>query len=162
MENAQGPLRNYVSRFAGDFSWHRGELVELFWLLRIANLSITPPPSLVTIKIRIQTRSKPEYQIYSSSMSTSKIAPQQYKQPSRKGKKAWRKNVDITEVQRGLELLREELIQGCVFNDLVYKGNARLIRAVAPSQKRHQMNYSHLTLPVQTPSRKPTPSPTSP
>jgi Nop53 (60S ribosomal biogenesis) len=39
-------------------------------------------------------------------------APQQHKQPSRKGKKAWRKNVDITAVQDGLETLREEIIQG--------------------------------------------------
>jgi nucleolar protein 53 len=45
-------------------------------------------------------------------MAVSTAAPQQYKQPSRKGKKAWRKNVDITEVQSGLELLREEIIQG--------------------------------------------------
>ncbi|KAK5224954.1 hypothetical protein LTR47_001438 [Exophiala xenobiotica] len=39
-------------------------------------------------------------------------APQQHKQPSRKGKKAWRKNVDITEVHQGLESLREEIAQG--------------------------------------------------
>jgi len=39
-------------------------------------------------------------------------APQQHKQPSRKGKKAWRKNVDITEVQTGLENLREEVTSG--------------------------------------------------
>ena len=39
-------------------------------------------------------------------------APQQHKQPSRKGKKAWRKNVDITEIQTGLETLREDIIQG--------------------------------------------------
>jgi len=45
-------------------------------------------------------------------MSISKAAPQQFKQPSRKGKKAWRKNVDITDVQSGLERLREEIIQG--------------------------------------------------
>ncbi|KAF2838968.1 P60-like protein, partial [Patellaria atrata CBS 101060] len=41
-------------------------------------------------------------------------APQQYKQPSRKGKKAWRKNVDISEVQEGLENVREEIIIGGV------------------------------------------------
>ena len=41
-------------------------------------------------------------------------APQQYKQPSRKGKKAWRKNVDISEVQQGLDDLREDVIQGYV------------------------------------------------
>jgi nucleolar protein 53 len=39
-------------------------------------------------------------------------APNQYSQPSRKGKKAWRKNVDVTEVQKGLEELNEELIRG--------------------------------------------------
>lgn len=45
-------------------------------------------------------------------MSSALGAPQQHKQPSRKGKKAWRKNVDVTEVQQGLESLREEIIQG--------------------------------------------------
>jgi len=41
-------------------------------------------------------------------------APQQYKQPSRKGKKAWRKNVDISEVQQGLEELNDQIIKGYV------------------------------------------------
>jgi len=45
-------------------------------------------------------------------MATVVNAPGQFKQPSRKGKKAWRKNVDITEVQEGLENLREEVIKG--------------------------------------------------
>lgn len=45
-------------------------------------------------------------------MASSIGAPQQHKQPSRKGKKAWRKNVDITAVDSGLESLREEIIQG--------------------------------------------------
>jgi len=39
-------------------------------------------------------------------------APQQHKQPSRKGKKAWRKNVDVTEIQEGLEVVREEVVAG--------------------------------------------------
>lgn len=39
-------------------------------------------------------------------------APKQFNQPSRKGKKAWRKNVDVTEVQEGLEELNKEIIQG--------------------------------------------------
>ncbi|KAL2002941.1 hypothetical protein VTN02DRAFT_5474 [Thermoascus thermophilus] len=47
-------------------------------------------------------------------MSAAVEAPHQYKQPSRKGKKAWRKNVDITEVQEGLRLLREEETKGGV------------------------------------------------
>lgn len=36
--------------------------------------------------------------------------PAQYKQPSRKGKKAWRKNVDVTEIEKGLEELNDEII----------------------------------------------------
>ncbi|KAI5847265.1 ribosome biogenesis protein Nop53/GLTSCR2 [Morchella snyderi] len=36
------------------------------------------------------------------------------KQPSRKGKKAWRKNVDISEINVGLDQLRDEIIQGGV------------------------------------------------
>ncbi|KAF1990766.1 P60-like protein [Aulographum hederae CBS 113979] len=47
-------------------------------------------------------------------MSSSVLPPQQHKQPSRKGKKAWRKNVDISEVQEGLEELVEQEIQGGV------------------------------------------------
>ncbi|KAK4189267.1 ribosome biogenesis protein Nop53/GLTSCR2 [Podospora australis] len=41
-------------------------------------------------------------------------APSQYKQPSRKGKKAWRKNVDVTEIQQGLEELNTQIIKGGV------------------------------------------------
>lgn len=39
-------------------------------------------------------------------------APQQYNQPSRKGKKAWRKHIDLTEIHEGLERAREEAIRG--------------------------------------------------
>lgn len=41
-------------------------------------------------------------------------APQQHKQPSRKGKKAWRKNVDVSEIQDGLEIVRDEETKGFV------------------------------------------------
>ncbi|KAF2787605.1 P60-like protein [Melanomma pulvis-pyrius CBS 109.77] len=47
-------------------------------------------------------------------MATTEAAPAQYKQPSRKGKKAWRKNVDVTQVQDGLEEVRDQIIQGGV------------------------------------------------
>ena len=47
-------------------------------------------------------------------MGPSQEAPQQHKQPSRKGKKAWRKNVNVTDVQVGLEEAREEVIKGLV------------------------------------------------
>lgn len=45
-------------------------------------------------------------------LSGSSEAPHQYGQPSRKGKKAWRKNVDVSEVEKGLEARNEEIIQG--------------------------------------------------
>jgi nucleolar protein 53 len=48
----------------------------------------------------------------------STIAPQQHKQPSRKGKKAWRKNVDVTEIQEGLDEVRDELIKGYGFREV--------------------------------------------
>ncbi|TKA79333.1 hypothetical protein B0A55_03458 [Friedmanniomyces simplex] len=38
-------------------------------------------------------------------------APATHKQPSRKGKKAWRKNVDISAVQTGLEDVRDEIVK---------------------------------------------------
>ncbi|KAM0300487.1 hypothetical protein HYE67_010314 [Fusarium culmorum] len=44
-------------------------------------------------------------------------APKQHNQPSRKGKKAWRKNVDVTDVQEGLEELNKEIIQGGVVKE---------------------------------------------
>ncbi|KAF2873428.1 ribosome biogenesis protein Nop53/GLTSCR2 [Massariosphaeria phaeospora] len=47
-------------------------------------------------------------------MVTLETAPAQYKQPSRKGKKAWRKHVDVTQVQEGLEEVRDQIIQGGV------------------------------------------------
>lgn len=51
--------------------------------------------------------------IHAITMSSTAKAPSQFKQPSRKGKKAWRKNVDTTEIVTGLENLREEEIRGC-------------------------------------------------
>lgn len=44
--------------------------------------------------------------------TVSPAAPQQRNQPSRKGKKAWRKNVDVSQVEAGLELVRDEVITG--------------------------------------------------
>ncbi|KAM4055679.1 nop53 (60S ribosomal biogenesis) domain-containing protein [Hirsutella rhossiliensis] len=44
-------------------------------------------------------------------------APEQHSQPSRKGKKAWRKNVDVTEVEKGLQDLNEEIIRGGVIKE---------------------------------------------
>jgi nucleolar protein 53 len=44
----------------------------------------------------------------------SDAAPAQYKQKSRKGKKAWRKNVDVTQVASGLDEVRDQIIAGQV------------------------------------------------
>ncbi|KAK5998112.1 Ribosome biogenesis protein NOP53 [Cladobotryum mycophilum] len=52
-----------------------------------------------------------------SSTAGSGEAPKQYNQPSRKGKKAWRKNVDVTEVETGLQELNEEIIRGGVIRE---------------------------------------------
>ncbi|KAH8895733.1 P60-like protein [Thozetella sp. PMI_491] len=40
--------------------------------------------------------------------------PKQYKQPSRKGKGAWRRNIDLTEIVDGLEELNKQVIAGGV------------------------------------------------
>lgn len=45
-------------------------------------------------------------------------APAQYKQSSRKGKKAWRKNVDVTQISSGLDEVRDQIIQGYVHTSL--------------------------------------------
>ena len=55
-------------------------------------------------------------------MGPSQEAPQQHKQPSRKGKKAWRKNVNVTDVEAGLEEAREEVIKGFVASFKGFKG----------------------------------------
>ncbi|KAJ4857504.1 nop53 (60S ribosomal biogenesis) domain-containing protein [Trichoderma breve] len=44
-------------------------------------------------------------------------APKQFSQPSRKGKKAWRKNVDVTEVEEGLREVNDEIIRGGVIRE---------------------------------------------
>jgi nucleolar protein 53 len=50
---------------------------------------------------------------------TEVAAPAQYRQPSRKGKKAWRKNVDVTQINDGLKEVREQIIQGHVSYSLL-------------------------------------------
>ena len=47
-------------------------------------------------------------------MAEATTEPASYGQPSRKGKKAWRKNVDLSDVHQGLEQVREEILQGGV------------------------------------------------
>ena len=61
-------------------------------------------------------------------MERSTEEPQQHKQPSRKGKKAWRKHVDVSDVQAGLEQVRDEVIKGSVpVNSLMYTNFAECL-----------------------------------
>ena len=55
-------------------------------------------------------RSVLSYSIAATSMPEN--APATYNQRSRKGRKAWRKNVDVTDINQGLEELRSEIISG--------------------------------------------------
>ena len=50
-------------------------------------------------------------------------APATHSQPSRKGKRAWRKNVDLSEIQQGLDTVRDEVISGGVIAE---KGSDQL------------------------------------
>lgn len=47
-------------------------------------------------------------------MEPSTQPPQQYRQTGRRTKRDWRKNVDVSEVQKGLEQARTEQIEGFV------------------------------------------------
>ncbi|CAK7273336.1 hypothetical protein SEPCBS119000_005603 [Sporothrix epigloea] len=55
-------------------------------------------------------------------LSGSHAAPQQHKQPSRKGRKAWRKNVDVSEVEHGLEERNKEIIKGGIVKETASAG----------------------------------------
>jgi nucleolar protein 53 len=48
---------------------------------------------------------------------TPNSAPATHKQPSRKGKKAWRKNVDVDQLQQGLADARDEVISGGIISE---------------------------------------------
>jgi nucleolar protein 53 len=57
----------------------------------------------------------PKHQVLTKKSHPVTGAPAQHNQPSRKGKRAWRKNVDIGEVDEGLEEMRaEERVTGLV------------------------------------------------
>ncbi|EOA86900.1 hypothetical protein ACJQWK_08958 [Exserohilum turcicum] len=76
-------------------------------------------------------------------MADTGSAPAQYKQSSRKGKKAWRKNVDVTQIQSGLDEVRDQIIHGGVVaektSDELFAvdtiGSAEIQKSVA---KRHK------------------------
>jgi nucleolar protein 53 len=54
-------------------------------------------------------------------------APSQHGQSSRKGKKAWRKNVDLDEVEESLEGLRvEERVTGCALSAVKKKWDTNI------------------------------------
>ncbi|KPM40318.1 hypothetical protein AK830_g6246 [Neonectria ditissima] len=68
-------------------------------------------------------------------------APSQLNQPSRKGKKAWRKNVDVSEVQHGLAELNEEIIRGGVIKE---KTSAELFTLDVAGDSRNARKSKHV------------------
>jgi nucleolar protein 53 len=81
-------------------------------------------------------------------MSTPSVtAPAQPKQPSRKGKKAWRKNVDVSQVQEGLQEVQKELIAGGIVAE---KPSEELFALDTTGSKDIQADYRkrHKTLKV--------------
>ena len=62
-------------------------------------------PSKVSVSATTSTKSEAKAK---KSASSSVGAPSQRNQSSRKGKRAWRKNIDIDEVEEGLEVIRTE------------------------------------------------------
>lgn len=80
-------------------------------------------------------------------------APSQLAQSSRKGKKAWRKNIDIQPVEQGLESLRsEERVIGCgKFVSCICLPSNRMYRLVtAPRYKNRQTINCLLWTPKET------------
>ena len=88
-------------------------------------------------------------------MGPSQEAPQQHKQPSRKGKKAWRKNVNVTDVQVGLEKAREEVIKGFVasFEGFRESRDGAKLNTVVSLPKSLLIPSSPLTLKARKPSK---------
>lgn len=65
-------------------------------------------PSELIVHFLYTTAKMPEF---------TNTAPATHKQPSRKGKKAWRKNVDVTQIQQGLNDARDEVISGGIISE---------------------------------------------
>lgn len=66
-------------------------------------------------------------------------APAQRSQGTRKGKRAWRKNVDLDEVEQGLEEVREEERQfGYVYASVYYNDSTNIICRSALHKKKDE------------------------
>jgi Nop53 (60S ribosomal biogenesis) len=83
--------------------------------LVIANISLDRRPLTLSLRQKkVDTRAFTQF--LATKFRFHKMAevgaPKQFKQSSRKGKKAWRKNVDVTDLQEGLEVVRDETIKG--------------------------------------------------
>ncbi|CAG8604801.1 17203_t:CDS:2 [Racocetra fulgida] len=78
-------------------------------------------------------------------MQTAVLKPKTKKtinKPSRKGKKAWRKNVDITEVEEALEKIRdEERTLGCVYNN-VWKNRSKIPEVFSKQRQNYGKNHT--------------------
>jgi nucleolar protein 53 len=77
----------------------------------------------------------------------STLPPSTHKQSSRKGKKAWRKNVDLTPLEAGLDEARTQLITGGIIREL--PADALFVTDTSGSagiQKTYTKNHKHRTL----------------
>ena len=63
--------------------------------------------------VKKQAKAEPSKTAKKTSSRSAVGAPAQHNQSSRKGKRAWRKHVDIEDVEEGLESIRaEEIVTG--------------------------------------------------
>jgi len=105
----QGPLPSRSSSCSGSGSERR-----LLGKMAADKISISFPSNFRPCCCISRNSGKPsKLQLNNTGNMAETIvkAPASYSQPSRKGKKAWRKNVDLTQVQQGLDDVRDEIIQ---------------------------------------------------
>ncbi|KAI9713163.1 MAG: hypothetical protein M1820_001148 [Bogoriella megaspora] len=72
-------------------------------------------------------------------------APAQYRQPSRKGKRAWRKNINLQDVEEGLDEVRDQIIQGGIISE---KGAHELFVTDTEGDEAIQKEYNKTNKPL--------------
>ncbi|KAH9947852.1 P60-like protein [Amylocystis lapponica] len=122
----------------------------LFWQWKKSSTAI---PISFSCAIMTATKSKSTASVLNAKKTLSSIgAPAQRNQGSRKGKRAWRKNVDIEDVEEGMEGLRaEERVTGTILqkqtNDELFqvdvKGDDR-VRKAFPKFSREQLTSTKI------------------
>lgn len=83
-----------------------GELRDVLGM-EITALNLAEKFVLVQFERNLNSKTSP-------AMAVSTEKPQQHSQPSRKRKRDWRKNIDVSEIEAGLESARDQVIKGSV------------------------------------------------